>query len=176
MGLDAQLGPASLVYKFLPSSPFLSSFLVHPLFWVAFPLLSPGLRPRVAQPGFAEYRRDAAHSLLPSGSVHGACTQNLGGGVPCEDSGWCLLLLLRGMERLPASPCDAGSCHWSPIHPGIQSGWSNCVAVSIPELKYSDKERVLITLICVCNIGTVRGGAGASRPVFRVTSWDPAVP
>ena len=128
-----------------------------------------------AQPGFAERSCQAAHSLLPSGSAHGACTQNLVG-VPCEDSGWCLLLLSRGMERLLASPCDAGSCHWSPIHPGVQSGCSNCVAVSIPELKYSDKERVLVTLICVCNIGTVRGGAGPSQPVFRVRSWDPAVP
>ena len=175
MGLDAQLGPASLVYKFYLSSPFLSSFLIHPPFWVAFPLLSPGLRPWVAQPGFAECRRNAAHS--PALGLWSRCLHTEPWwGVPCEDSGWCLLLLPRGMERLLASPCDAGSCRWSPIHPGIQSGWSNCVAVSITELKYSDKERVLVTLVCVCNIGTVRGGAGSSRTVFRVTSWDPAVP
>ena len=170
VGLDAQLGPASPLFKCFLSSPFLCRFLVHPCsVWLARCRVQALALP--AQPGFAERSCQAAHSLLPSGSAHGACTQNLVG-VPCEDSGWCLLLLSRGMERLLASPCDAGSCHWSPIHPGVQSGCSNCVAVSIPELKYSDKERVLVTLICVCNIGTVRGGAGPSRPVFR----DPAVP
>ena len=32
-----------------------------------------------AQPGFAERSCQATHSLLPSGSAHGACTQNLVG-------------------------------------------------------------------------------------------------
>ena len=111
VGLDAQLGPASLLFKCFLSSPFLCRFLVHPCsvwlvrcrvqalalparcgvqalalparcrvqaFGPACPLPSSGLGP--ACPAcFAERSCQAAHSLLPSGSAHGACTQNLVG-------------------------------------------------------------------------------------------------
>ena len=121
MGLDAQLGLASLLFKCFHSSPFLSSSSSTPSsVWLVHCRVQ-GFGPTVAQPGFAECSRDAAHSLLPTDSLHGTFTQTLTKRGSCEDSGWCAHLLLRGMEHLLASPVTLAAA--TVTHPSWGTEW-----------------------------------------------------